>query len=55
VGATIKLGLVWDISDFFNGAMAIPNLIGLVALSGVIVSQTKEFHEKYYKKTPVGK
>jgi AGCS family alanine or glycine:cation symporter len=50
VGATIKLGLVWDISDLFNGAMAIPNLIGLVALSGVIVSQTKDFDEKYYGK-----
>ncbi|MDR0569625.1 MAG: sodium:alanine symporter family protein [Clostridiales Family XIII bacterium] len=43
VGAMVKLDLAWDISDTFNGAMAIPNLIGLVALSGVIVSQTKEF------------
>jgi AGCS family alanine or glycine:cation symporter len=50
IGATIKLGLVWDVSDLFNGAMAIPNLIGLVALSGIIVSQTKEFNEKYLKK-----
>jgi AGCS family alanine or glycine:cation symporter len=50
VGATVKLGLVWDISDLFNGAMAIPNLIGLVALSGIIVSQTKEFNEKYFHK-----
>ncbi|MDR2443577.1 MAG: sodium:alanine symporter family protein [Deltaproteobacteria bacterium] len=50
VGATTKIDLVWDISDTFNGAMAIPNLIGLVALSGVIVSQTKEFNEKFYKK-----
>ncbi|MDR2459615.1 MAG: sodium:alanine symporter family protein [Deltaproteobacteria bacterium] len=50
VGATVQLDLVWNISDVFNGAMAIPNLIGLVALSGVIVAQTKEFHEKYYKK-----
>jgi AGCS family alanine or glycine:cation symporter len=45
VGATMQLSLAWDISDTFNGAMAIPNLIGLVALSGVIVSQTKEFAE----------
>jgi AGCS family alanine or glycine:cation symporter len=47
VGAAVKLGLVWDISDTFNGAMAIPNLIGLLALSGVIVQQTKEFKVKF--------
>jgi AGCS family alanine or glycine:cation symporter len=47
VGATVKLGLVWDISDTFNGAMAIPNLIGLVALSGVIVQQTKDFKVRF--------
>jgi AGCS family alanine or glycine:cation symporter len=50
VGATMKLGLAWDISVVFNGAMAIPNLIGLVALSGIIVQQTKDFHDNYYKK-----
>ncbi|MDR1545388.1 MAG: sodium:alanine symporter family protein [Deltaproteobacteria bacterium] len=50
IGATVKLSLVWDISDAFNGAMAIPNLIGLVFLSGVIVSQTKEFNENFLKK-----
>jgi AGCS family alanine or glycine:cation symporter len=43
IGATMKLSLAWDISDTFNGAMAIPNLIGLVALSGVIVAETKDF------------
>lgn len=43
VGATLKLGLVWDIADTFNGAMAIPNLIALVALSGVVVRETREF------------
>lgn len=43
VGATIKLGLVWDIADTLNGAMAIPNLIALLALSGVIVAETREF------------
>lgn len=47
VGATVKLGLVWDISDTFNGAMAIPNLIGLVGLSGIIVQQTKDFKVRF--------
>ena len=34
VGATINLGLLWDISDTFNGLMAVPNLIALLMLSG---------------------
>lgn len=45
VGAMLKLGLVWDIADTFNGAMAIPNLIALVALSGVIASETRDFKQ----------
>ncbi len=43
VGCTMKIGLAWDISDTFNGLMAIPNLIGLLALSGVVAAQTKDF------------
>lgn len=43
VGAVLKIGLVWDIADAFNGAMAIPNLIALLVLSGVVVSETREF------------
>ena len=41
-GATMDLGLVWDISDTLNGMMAIPNLIALAALSGVVSKLTKE-------------
>lgn len=41
-GATMELGLVWDISDTLNGMMAIPNLIALAALSGVVARLTKE-------------
>lgn len=36
VGATMNLGLLWDISDTFNGLMAVPNLIALLMLSGHI-------------------
>lgn len=43
VGANIKLQMAWDIADTFNGAMAIPNLIALIALSGVVVRETVEF------------
>lgn len=41
VGATMDLTLAWDIADTLNGLMAIPNLIALVGLSGVVVKETK--------------
>jgi AGCS family alanine or glycine:cation symporter len=43
IGAVAKLKLVWDFADLFNGLMAVPNLIGLLALSGVIVSETNRY------------
>ncbi|MDO5733820.1 MAG: sodium:alanine symporter family protein [Eubacteriales bacterium] len=44
VGAVTKLDFVWLIADSLNGLMAIPNLIGLIALSGVIVKLQKDFY-----------
>ena len=41
IGATLKLSLVWDIGDTLNGFMAIPNLVALLGLSGVVVRLTK--------------
>lgn len=43
VGAIAKLDFVWNLADTLNGLMAIPNLIGLLLLSKVIVSETKDF------------
>ncbi|MCG8531043.1 MAG: sodium:alanine symporter family protein [Desulfovibrionales bacterium] len=43
VGAVQKVGLVWTLADIFNGLMAIPNLIGLIFLSPVIVRETREY------------
>lgn len=42
-GAVLELDIVWRISDVFNGLMAVPNLIGLCALSGVVVDETRDF------------
>lgn len=42
-GALLALELVWDIADAFNALMAVPNLISLLLLSGVIVAVTKEY------------
>ncbi|MEE1113659.1 MAG: sodium:alanine symporter family protein [Eubacterium sp.] len=46
LGATMDLGLVWSISDTFNGLMAIPNLIALLLLSGTVVQMAKEYFAK---------
>jgi AGCS family alanine or glycine:cation symporter len=46
VGAVAKLSLVWNISDAMNGLMAIPNLIGLLFLTPVVVSETRKYFEK---------
>ena len=43
VGATGSGTLMWDIADTLNGMMAIPNLIALLLLSGVVVASTKEY------------
>ncbi|HEU0265479.1 MAG TPA: sodium:alanine symporter family protein, partial [Geobacterales bacterium] len=43
VGAAVKLELVWNFADVMNGLMAVPNLIGLLGLSGVIVAETERF------------
>ena len=43
VGATLDLGLLWSIAETFNGLMAIPNMIALFALSGVVAKETKDF------------
>jgi len=43
LGAMLKLNIVWDFADAANGLMAIPNLIALLALSSVIVRDTKKY------------
>ena len=45
VGATMDLGLMWSIAETFNGLMAIPNLIAVFLLSGVVVKMVKEYFE----------
>ena len=45
IGPYMTVSAVWTIADIFNGLMAIPNLIALVALSGVIVAETKVYFD----------
>ncbi|QCU78514.1 sodium:alanine symporter family protein [Citricoccus sp. SGAir0253] len=43
IGSTIPLAVVWNFSDIMNGLMALPNLIGLLILSGLIARETKHY------------
>ncbi|MDR3227264.1 MAG: sodium:alanine symporter family protein [Prevotellaceae bacterium] len=43
VGAVFSIDLIWDFSDITNGLMAIPNLIALLLLSGVVAAETKKY------------
>jgi AGCS family alanine or glycine:cation symporter len=49
VGPFLALDVVWDIADILNGLMAFPNLVALVALSGVVAKESKEFHANLKK------
>ena len=54
VGAVASLELAWTFSDLSNGLMAIPNLIGLLLLSGIVVRETREYlaWDPHLKKSP---
>ena len=42
----MDLSLAWDLSDTFNGMMAIPNLIGVITLSGTVMEITKNYVDR---------
>lgn len=48
-GATMDLTLAWDLSDTFNGLMAMPNLIGVLALSGTVMKITRNYVDRVIK------
>lgn len=48
VGATMKLDLAWDLSDTFNGLMMVPNLIGVLSLSGTVAKITKNYIDRKF-------
>lgn len=51
IGPFLTVSAVWNIADIFNGLMAIPNMVALFALSGVISRETRQFFKerKYLK------
>ena len=46
IGSMLKVTLVWDMSDMFNGLMVIPNLIGVLALNGIVAAEMGRFDKK---------
>ncbi len=55
VGSTVALDLIWTFSDIANGLMAIPNLIGLLGLSGIVVYETKRIQNKLKEEKALAK
>ena len=51
VGAVVRLEFVWNFSDITLGLMALPNLIAIIALSGVVVSLTKDYFSRKHVRT----
>jgi len=51
VGAVVQLEFVWNFSDITLGLMALPNLIALIALSGVVISLTKDYFSRKHVRT----
>ena len=49
IGPYMTVAEVWNIADIFNGLMAIPNLIALLCLSGVVVRETRAYFRRYPK------
>ena len=52
-GAVMGDNLAWDLADTFNGLMMIPNLIGVIALSGVVAKITKNYIDRTFRKLDV--
>ena len=47
IGPYLTVAAVWTIADIFNGLMAIPNVIALIALSGVVAKETRDYFKKF--------
>ncbi len=50
LGATLNLNLAWEISDTLNGLMALPNLVGVLSLSGKVLEITRNYFTKNTEK-----
>lgn len=53
IGPYMTISAVWTIADIFNGLMALPNLIAIFALNGVVVAETKKYFDRGRKDSPL--
>ena len=53
IGATMNLSLAWDLSDTFNGLMAMPNLVGVLCLSPLVMKITRNYIDRILHKKDV--
>ncbi|MFV0341597.1 MAG: alanine/glycine:cation symporter family protein [Anaerocolumna sp.] len=49
IGPYMTIGAVWGVADIFNGLMAFPNLVALLALSGVVIAESKDYFKRLNK------
>ncbi|HBJ2611494.1 TPA: alanine:cation symporter family protein, partial [Clostridium botulinum] len=47
VGTTLKVDLVWELADTFNGLMVIPNVIALIALAKIVKESLRDYNENF--------
>jgi AGCS family alanine or glycine:cation symporter len=47
IGPYLTVATVWTVADIFNGLMAFPNLIALIALSGVTAAEVKKYFDRH--------
>lgn len=55
IGPYLTVEAVWTIADIFNGMMALPNIVAILALSGIIVKDTKRYSLKYSRAKRISK
>ena len=53
IGATMNLSLAWDLSDTFNGLMAMPNLIGVLCLSPLVMKISKNYVDRVIRQKDI--
>lgn len=54
IGPFMTVSAVWTIADIFNALMALPNLVAIIALSGVVVAETKAYFNRAKALNPMG-
>ena len=52
LGATLKVTLVWELADLFNGLMVLPNLVALIGLAKIVSKSLDDYENRFIKRYP---